>query len=530
MKHNFRPIQIRKFEEKKLPMLGLLLNVVHVLAMQITTNSPPPGFQNELNSDSESMEAYCRDIDALMCDAKKLAEGRSYEGAAKSSGVEFEGSESMLTPVNFEVSKTENTLGKPRRYRGPETEFYPATLESTNGENPLETERSFFGVGNKLVAASDYKLFGDRVSSGEPLHFPMQTPMIGKLNIDGAASNGESSNDFKGPSKVRTRGPKSSPFPATKIGLLNYANSQPIDTFELGINPREKGLMNRVSSVDTVAETMRLETAQNNYRMGEADNMFAARSTELPTKRLIGISHVLSQKGKHFIGYPFVTKPLFSDHDPTQFNDHFQQRPPLLNLKNSQYAFKQPLPYGKSSLTVVLDVLGLLVACQKYYAPIPSKSNFLFFTQSDEDYVFCRIRPEAFEFLEHVSTRFQLVIMSSSNYYKVSGIIDNISRLWSNYAAEQRWRYTDRSLPSRAYGDRCMVIDHRKVKDLRILRRESYERVIVVDNQGIICMLIISEPFKFVYSPLKRHFGSNLEFRWAPGYLSQFGFRIAGAY
>ena len=187
---------------------------------------------------------------------------------------------------------------------------------------------------------------------------------------------------------------------------------------------------------------------------------------ELQTKQLREITRNLLQ-GQHKLGYPFISGPQ------------------LLNEKNYRYRFQQPMLNGASTLTVAVDVLGLLVACQKYYAPIPTGTNLLLFTEFYEDDVFCKIRPGAFEFLEHVNSRFRLVIMSSSPYLKIIRIIDKLSVLWMKYAKKQHWRFADRRLPSRAYGDMRRAVNQREGKDLRILRRKSYERVIVVDNQGI---------------------------------------------
>ena len=341
---------------------------------------PPPGFENEWDSDLRNNEAYCRSNNLGMCYRNHVAEIQSSKSApyvsqwkSTRSGLRFEGTEDMLTPVNEEVSQSGSSWRNARPHEGFETMSNPVNLRSSSRDYASEKTVNLFGV-NEFVA--------------EP---QANTPIY---------HTGE--------------------FATHSARLFN-------PHFYI----------------------------------------------ELQTSQFKEITRNLLQ-GQHTIGYPFVIGP------------------PSLNQKNYNYKFEQPMLNGESSLTVVVDVLGLLVACQKDYAPIPLGTNFLLFEQFYENDVFCKIRPGAFEFLEHVKSKFRLVIMTSSFHHEISGIVDHISYLWDKYAKTQGWQLADRSLPSRAYGDLIQLIDRSKGKNLTILRRKSYKRVVVVDNQGIFKNLNLS--------------------------------------
>ena len=492
---------------KNYQMLGLLLNAVHVHSMYTAINSIPPGYEKrpnsdtkklpsaghkqQLNSDLQNIEAYCRDIDIAMCHLNHLAGVQSSESVpnfsqlkSTRSGSHYGLTNDMLTPENNVISNSDSSLRKSN----------PDNLIASS-ENTLGKPWSFFGMGGMPVSVGEYRLFGHPVVTEESA---IQKSEIGQFHTGWSSNSEQSADIYRKSPKIRSRGPENSYIPIDKE-LSNFADSEQQNLNSVGMEVKPFDPMYKGQNQFTHDFSNKKERVVYEYSGGpQAKVHITSRpssSFTLHIQKLRVISDMLSQEGRHSAGDPFITYP------------------PLLKKTQLKYHFQKPRSNVKSNLIVVLDVLGLLVACQTAYAIIPTNSNFLFVTQSSDFDAYCKIRPGAFELLEHINTEFQLVIMSSSSFHEVSRIINSISYLWNKYAKEQGWQPANRNLPSRAYGDMFGVVDQRNVKDLRILDRKSYKRVIVVDNQGNLCMLIISGQFKVEHSTLQWYFGANLEFR-----------------
>lgn len=402
-------------------MLGLLLNVAEVLA---AINSPSSGFENQFNSDSDSI----------------------------------------------------GTLRRARRNGEPKNELNQVDL----GSSSLGNENSFFGIGTQPTSIGEYTLFGHPetyLHTEESLQYPIEPPITRHDSI-----NGKSTETVKKAVKFRPRGPENMFIPNEKE-LLNAAipSENENSFFGIGTQPLSLGEYTlfghplthfpKEETLPPPIETLKTDSSKVSDPTSSEASGYSALNTPDYFEKLKGlrkISRMLSREGKHVHGKDFVIDP------------------PLTFETSKQIQFIQPSAYGRSNLTVVVDVLGLLVACQNIVRPFDIYDELMFESYSSGKYVLCKIRPGTFEFLEHVNRRFQLVMMCASSSFTVSRIFDTVIELWNNHATANHWPHADRTLLSRVYDNSGDKGWEQAGKDLRILRRKSYKRVIVVDNQGIL--------------------------------------------